>query len=246
MSHKPKWQFSFWPVLAFACVLPLLLSLGVWQVSSGIEKQQVYADFGATGASVEAVDATAFSLAQLDALPAYTLVRWQGEYLNEKTFLLDNMSHQGRPGHHVFTPFQPDGADYVVIVDRGWRSGIASRKEVTDVPPANAVQTVGKLASFPQPGLVLQGKPIAKGPWPRVVQFPDADELAAQLQLPVAKRRVLLNEDAADGFVRDWQPPGIPPSRHFAYAFQWFGLATALIVIFIVVARPRRTEDDSE
>lgn len=243
MTRKRKWQFSFWPVLAFVCVLPMLLTLGAWQVTRGIEKQQVYADFGAR---VEAVDATGYDLAKLDALPAYAVVSWQGEYLDEQSFLLDNMSHDGRPGHHVLTPFKPDGTDYVVIIDRGWRAGITSRKAANEVPPVNATHVSGKLAPFPQPGLTLEGKPVADGPWPRVVQFPDAAELAAQLQQPVAQRRVLLGEDAAGGFVRDWQPPGIQPARHFAYAFQWFGLAAALIVIFVIMARPRRVEDDSE
>lgn len=246
MTRKRKWQFSFWPVLAFVCVLPMLLALGAWQVSRGLEKQQVYADFAAPGSRVEAIDATGFDLEKLNALPAYAVASWQGEYLDEQTFLLDNMSYQGRPGHHVLTPFKPDGANYLVIVDRGWRPGITSRKEANEVPPANATHVNGKLATFPQPGLTLEGKPVADGPWPRVVQFPRAGELAMQLQQPVAHRRVLLDENAAGGFVRDWQAPGIPPARHFAYAFQWFGLAAALIVIFVIMARPRRAEDDSE
>lgn len=243
MNDKPRWQFSFWPVLAFACVLPLLLALGAWQVMRGIEKQQVYAAFEN---SADIVDAGGFALGELDALPVFTLAALQGEYLNERTFLLDNMSHQGRPGHHVLTPFRPRNAHHVVMIDRGWRPGIASTADAARVPHATADVVSGRLAKFPQPGLALEGKPRAEGAWPRVVQFPDAAELSAQLQRPVAQYRLLLDEDLADGFVRDWQPPGIPPARHFAYAFQWFGLAVALIAIFVIVARPRRAEDEME
>ncbi|MCD6062003.1 MAG: hypothetical protein K0S16_2314, partial [Moraxellaceae bacterium] len=41
-----------------------------------------------------------------------------------------------------------------------------------------------------------------------------------------------------DGFVRDWSPSarlGIPPEKHYAYAFQWFSLAAAVLVVLIAV-----------
>lgn len=239
MAGNSKWRLSFWPVLAFVAVLPGLIALGIWQVQRGIEKREAYEAF--RSASVDVADAGTLSLSAMNALPMYAAVRLRGRYLNERTFLLDNMSHAGQPGHHVLTPFQPAGMAHVVIVDRGWRPGIV-RGGVDDVPPATANEVRGKLASFPQPGLELAGKPPPGGAWPRVVQFPDAAELSAQLGLPVAERRLMLDAGAPAGFVRDWEPPGIPPARHFAYAFQWFALAVALIVIFFVMARPRRRE----
>ncbi len=37
-----------------------------------------------------------------------------------------------------------------------------------------------------------------------------------------------------DGYVRTWSPPGFPPMRHIGYAVQWFALALALLVIYLV------------
>ena len=37
-----------------------------------------------------------------------------------KKFLLDNRVHQERAGYHVLTPFRADGAEAVVLVNRGW------------------------------------------------------------------------------------------------------------------------------
>ncbi|HEX7029462.1 MAG TPA: SURF1 family protein [Gammaproteobacteria bacterium] len=239
-DKQQRWNLSFWPVLAFVLVLPGLVWLGVWQVQRGIEKQELHDAFRLNAASEDIDDATALPLRVKDALPKYSEIRLRGRYLNERTFLLDNMSSEGRPGHHVLTPFRPEGMNHVVIVDRGWRAGITRRRDVPAVPPAMSRTVQGKLAPFPQPGLELEGKPAPGGEWPRVVQFPDAADLSAQLGIPVADRRLLLDANAADGFVRDWKPPGIPPARHYAYAVQWFGLAIALIVIFIVMARPRR------
>ena len=50
---------------------------------------------------------------------------------------------------------------------------------------------------------------------------------------------------AADGYVRAWSAPGFPPMRHVGYAVQWFGLAAALLVIYIVTNFRRSNQDNS-
>ena len=41
---------------------------------------------------------------------------------------------------------------------------------------------------------------------------------------------------APDGFVREWSPYlGIGPDRHRGYALQWFSLAAAVAVVWIVL-----------
>jgi surfeit locus 1 family protein len=40
--------------------------------------------------------------------------------------------------------------------------------------------------------------------------------------------------------VREWSDFGFPPARHFGYAFQWFALGVAVVVIFVVVNRRQR------
>jgi cytochrome oxidase assembly protein ShyY1 len=49
------------------------------------------------------------------------------------------------------------------------------------------------------------------------------------------------------GLVRDWPQfdkgrEQMPPEKHMSYAFQWFSLAVALCVIYIVV-NLKKTED---
>jgi surfeit locus 1 family protein len=44
---------------------------------------------------------------------------------------------------------------------------------------------------------------------------------------------VLLDANEPEGYVAQWQAPGFPPLRHVAYAVQWFGLALALVVIYL-------------
>ena len=78
--------------------------------------------------------------------------------------------------------------------------------------------------------------------WPRVASFPSMPELERALGRPLYPQIVLLDADQPDGYVREWRPPGLPPERHLGYAVQWYSLATALVVIWIVVNTRRTAE----
>lgn len=244
MTGKRQWRISFWPALAAAVLLPVLLALGVWQLQRGAAKSQLHAEFDAAVAS-EARDVTSLPLPEFNALPRYQPVVLRGEYIPRRQFLLDNMPRDGRPGHHVLTPFQPADSDYVVMVDRGWRPGLANSE--LEIEQSNALpdEVTGMLAPLPRPALEL-GEVEPPPGWPKPVQFPDADQLAELLGTQVAEVRLLLAEDAREGFKRDWQAPGMPAARHYGYAFQWFALALALVVIFFVMAWPRAPEDTAK
>jgi surfeit locus 1 family protein len=43
---------------------------------------------------------------------------------------------------------------------------------------------------------------------------------------------LLLDAEIPGGYVREWSPPGMPPSRHFSYAIQWWGFAGVLLVLY--------------
>jgi surfeit locus 1 family protein len=45
----------------------------------------------------------------------------------------------------------------------------------------------------------------------------------------------LLDPAEPDGYARHWAPPGFPPIRHIGYAVQWFALAAALLVIYLIM-----------
>lgn len=241
MTGKHQWQIAFWPALAAAVLLPVLFALGVWQLQRGIAKSELHAEFD-QAAGAEASDVTSLGLAEFNALARYQPVYLRGRYLPGRQFLLDNMPRDGRPGHHVLTPFQPADGNYVVIVDRGWRPGLARATQGLGEQAMLPGEVSGMLAPLPRPALRL-GKVEPPPGWPKPVQFPDAEQLAEQLEMRVAQPRLLLAEDAGEGFKRGWKAPGMPAARHYAYAFQWFALALALVVIFFVMAWPRAVED---
>jgi hypothetical protein len=83
-------------------------------------------------------------------------------------------------------------------------------------------------------------------PYPVVASFPTHAEAAALLSessWTKATDLVLLDPSEPDGYARHWSAPGFPPMRHIAYAVQWFSLAFALAVIYLVTNLHRRNND---
>lgn len=235
------------PLAAFLLLMPLLLWLGSWQLERGQDKRELHEAFASAEGMLNGSD---LSLEEINKAEIYRNIEFRGHYLNEHQFLLDNMTDGGRAGYHVLTPFDVHGTDWIIIVDRGWVPKNFADESLPDVGVNSDERLIsGKLSPLPKPGLMLDGEtPGGKpaGPWPRVVQFASTSELAEilagdQVDREMAKSSrvavpvVLLADDNANGYLRDWQPPGLSPERHFAYAFQWFALAATLFIIFIVV-----------
>ncbi|MDX1455381.1 MAG: SURF1 family protein [Gammaproteobacteria bacterium] len=220
-----------------------LVSLSWWQLQRGNDKAALHRAFDSTAGMQELA---APSHADLAEAGLYSDVSLAGHYMTDRQFLLDNMNGSGGAGYHVLTPFRIEGSDAVVLVDRGWvRKDFGAALPAIDVG-AGARKVSGKLAPLPRPGLVLPAEE-ASG-WPRVVQFSSLEVLAGQLGEPLGEFILLLAASDGDGFERDWQPPGLLPERHYAYAFQWGALALTWVTIFVVLAvrRQRRKRSTTE
>jgi cytochrome oxidase assembly protein ShyY1 len=65
------------------------------------------------------------------------------------------------------------------------------------------------------------------------------NQLAAALGRKLERRIVLLDPSARFGYVRVWQPPGMLPVKNLAYAFQWWGFAATLNIIWGGLSAPK-------
>jgi surfeit locus 1 family protein len=95
----------------------------------------------------------------------------------------------------------------------------------------------GRTDELPRAGMQLGARVPLAPPYPVVANFPTRMEIAALLHETAwaqAADVVLLDPSEAEGYLRQWQPPGFPPVRHIAYAVQWFSLAAGLAVIYVV------------
>ncbi len=223
------------PTLLTLALLPLLIGLGVWQLAryeykTGLE--QAHAGSGAEPVAAAAVTG--------DDRDRYRPVTARGRYDAGRQFLIDNMVSQGRNGFFVITPLRLESGG-LLLVNRGWIGQDARREPVAEIAVGEETRRIeGRVGRLPVAGLDLGERGGAAGDWPSVRQFPDIPELAAALAEPVEPWVLLLSPAAADGFRREWEPGGPPAIRHLGYAVQWFALAAALAVIYVVVNLRRR------
>jgi surfeit locus 1 family protein len=229
-------RFHFAPrlhwVLLTVALLPLFVSLGFWQWHRGQARRAQWDEFAR--ADVPAVEAVA---EELTRLPRYTRVRVTGQLDGERQFLLENISRGGAPGYEVLTVLQrADGSR--LLVNRGWLPFSGYRAQLPDVslpdPADESLQLTGRLAGLPVAGLASgQLAPALDGGWPRVTSFPTTEQLEAAYGKALLPVLLLLDAGSGPGYLRDWQPSGLPPERHIGYAVQWWSFALLLLGLFI-------------
>lgn len=231
--HFGSRQFAprVFTTLLTVVLIALLISLGRWQLRRAEEKRALFDAFAA------GTDATRIIDLATPRLPRYQHVEAAGHYDEARQILIDNMVHAGRAGYFVVTPFALTGGGWM-LVNRGWVPLGASRAERPAIPVAGDPRQVrGRADNMPSPGIQLGTRPTLAPPYPVVASFPSHEELAQLLGETAwteGADLVLLDAGEPDGYVRAWEPPGFPPMRHIAYAVQWFGLAAALAVIYVV------------
>jgi surfeit locus 1 family protein len=223
----PNWGFTLVALL----LAVLFVRLGAWQWQRGEQRQAAAARFARGADAVLELGNRA-----PEELPLYQRVAVAGELDGTHQFLLDNRIFEGRAGYEVLTPLAR-ASPTVILIDRGWVPFSGSRARLPDVSvPGGPVRLTGRIATLPAPGLAV-GRAPPQGPWTQVTSYPDTVQLGNALGTPVAARIVLLDATAPFGYVRVWQPPGLPPLRHFSYAVQWWSFALLTLGFWAVVSR---------
>lgn len=233
---RPTPTSVFFLLLA-AAGTAFFVRLGFWQLDRAEEKRALFDRIESAG------EAEPVSLDRVleGRRPEWRPVVVRGRYVDKQQFLLDGMTHQGRAGAHVMSPFRTRGGRWL-LVDRGWIESAHGPVEPDSVAPPRGERTLrGRLARFPEPGLRLGRSGAGSGPWPRRVSFPTLAELEAALEQDLVPWRLLLSPDEPGAFVREWRPDVMPPQRHVGYAVQWFALAATVMIVYgVLVVRSRR------
>jgi surfeit locus 1 family protein len=220
----PSWPITVLAVAVFAA----FIGLGRWQWHRGVAKQATWAEFQRDQPALR------IAVSELDRVARFTRVTLDGHFDPRHQFLLDNISHAGRPGYEVLTPFLLTNGQ-ALLVNRGWIPFSGYRDRLPDISFADAsARTVsGRIEELPASGLASgRAPPGTDATWPKLTSFPTHEELEAALGVKTLRRVLLLDPALPDGFVREWSPPGLPPDRHFSYAIQWWGFALVLLVLY--------------
>ena len=230
-------KFETIPTLVFLGILPVLLALGFWQLDRAEEKK-AYLELLNRNNAEAAITLTPATADTVDSLK-FRRVTAAGHYDTGHQFLVDNQISDGKPGYVVLTPFKLNGGDKAVLVNRGWIPLTRDRSLLPDISIKELPSTVnGRINSFPSVGIKLPGAEKPTSGWPAVVQVVDAQILAKRLGYPLFGFMIELDKNLPEGYKREWREPAImPPQQHIAYAFQWFGLAVTLALLFVWYSR---------
>ncbi len=227
--HKPSWLILIVTAVGVFC----LSSLGVWQLQRAEEKKQILRDSKAQNNNTP--QSIRLPVVEPEKL-RYQRIELQGSYISSKQFVLDNQIQDHKVGYNILTPFRVSNTDFVVLVDRGWVALENSRQQLPEVNVSEELRTITGTV------YALFGKPYTLGEidngntnWPRLVQYLDFDVLGNRLGKTLQPFTLRLDGDQQDGYLREWQIFAFSPNRNLAYAVQWFALALALLVIFVVL-----------
>lgn len=211
----------------------LFVFLGLWQLDRAEQKTAVLQKVLERSriAPLESLD----SNTNIDSL-IWRKAVLAGSFVPTHTFLLDNQVVKGMTGYFAYSPFVLD-SNITVLVNRGWLKAGARRDQIPQfITPQGRLQISGKIKAPPKTGRLLAENTdeIVSAKVYRL-QHLDPEKLNKKYGLKLLPYVIRLDSESPAGFERAWTEPASGKEKHLGYAFQWFAMTAALLIIFITV-----------
>jgi cytochrome oxidase assembly protein ShyY1 len=219
-------------LVTFVCVV-IMFALGNWQLQRAEQKTLRLLAIE-QAAETEQVDLQQVSNGKIEQLLDMP-VNFEGTADAEHFFLLDNKIHKGRVGYQVLVPMQTYSG--TVMTNFGWVAATSSRDILPNIQINNKEMRYAGVLSLPLDNIMVKETAVVDGDWPKVLQQTDLDIIQQHYKKQILPFVVLLTAEENSFFIRDWQPVVMAPEKHIAYAAQWFLLAFAGLVVFIIAQR---------
>ncbi|WDE11662.1 SURF1 family protein [Thalassomonas haliotis] len=233
--HKKAPGYFLW-LLFTLLVFSSLIKLGVWQSQRAEEKEQRLTRIS----QYQLQDAR--SLNQVLALGQQGLdindmpVLLDGQFEENALFFLDNQIDNGRLGYRVYQVFLSGQA--ALLVNLGWVPGSVDRRLLPRIKPISGAYSLKGNVRKLEPGVMLMeqqlpSRLLPKDEWPLRVQQIEPEKFSPLIAHQLLPFVVYLDKNEAIGYKKNWQAVVMPPQKHRAYAFQWFSLAVAFLVLMV-------------
>ena len=243
-QFKPKLLMT----IATLLVMALCIRLGFWQYNKAqariVAQQQI--DQGQAEAPVQLTAGISD-----DEAWRYKRVTFKGAYMPEYEIVLDNRVHNGKAGYQIVTPVKVVGDEEYVMINRGWIEGKLNREAPVYETPTGEHTFVGDLFFPIDKVFTLEAEHdpnVSNAPWQPLWQHIDMPRYQSLVPFKIKPYMVRLAPNiAVGGFVREWSAPKNRIAVHLGYAYQWFGFAFTLFVIYIVLnfkKLKKETEDN--
>lgn len=221
------------PTIVFLLILPVLLRLGFWQLDRAEEKRALIEQFKQQNELGPLFIKDTF---KSDEKLNYRAAKIEGKYNSAKQIFIDNKIYQGKAGVYVMTPFKLKNSKYSILVNRGWVPMGFDRSVLPKVKtPTNYLALSGKIKTLGKKPFMVGDQFQSNQGWPALMQWVNFEYIGDKSGLKLLPYIFLLDEKEQSGYVRNWKPVVMQPEKSTSYAVQWFALAIALVIIYIVV-----------
>lgn len=231
---------KFLGVLLTVLAIAILVKLGFWQLDRAAQKETFFADYAARGEQTVALNQLSNPS---NTVPRFAQVTLAGQFIDDY-LLLDNQIREGQVGYHVIGLLQANLAagQRIVMINLGWVPLGENRDSRPQLSLPAQPLTLNGYFYLPEITKVwgVNAQVIEMNQRPVRIQQLDNQLLSDALQLPIEPYVVLLSENNEFGWPREWQPQVMTPAKHRAYAWQWFSLALACLLVFWFASRSRR------
>ena len=164
----------------------------------------------------------------------------RGVFDAEHHIYFDNRIVNGVAGYDIFTPFRMDDGG-VILVNRGWLKQGRTRQDLPEFDTVTSpVSFKALLDRPPSKDFLLADNVHADLTWPMVLQYVDTQEISGMLGYELMPMVLRLDKDADHGFYREIPVLKLDSTKNTGYAFQWFAMMAALLVIYIAVNTKKR------
>lgn len=224
-------------------VFTVLIKLGLWQLDRAAEKdlrlqkmqqyqEQMHMRLNDILSKIAKAKNTQVEKELINDLP----VRLKGTFNNEQSFLLDNQLYKGRLGYRVIKIFQDEISKTSVLVNLGWLEGKVDRSFIPEVKDIKGPLTFEGVVRIVEPSIVLVDENLKANNWPLRIQAIDINKISELIEQPLLPFVVYVDPNASLGYIKEWVPIVMSPEKHRGYAFQWFSLALAWMVLMLLAA----------
>lgn len=234
------WIFA----LAF---LPITISLGIWQLDRSAEKTLLLNTMNQRFTSLPV------QMQSSEHMLPFKHYLLQGTF-SGKDYLLDNRIKDGQVGYEVLSPLyltNRNGKESFVLVNRGWIKAAKYREVLPEISsPSEQVELSGYFHETD--GKVPVLREIEQDiSWPLRIQQTSWKQVNQQLNGTLLFKnefRLSASNELTDQsnsrvqFRLGWPKTSVLPEKHTAYAFQWFALATALLILSLSATYKLRNE----
>lgn len=227
--------------LATLFVVAVCLWLGFWQLERADSKAQWLQQQAQLSQSAPLTLAQALLLPE----PSNQPVSVKGKFDNSHVILLDNRMFGQQAGYHVLTPLHSESGQWV-LVNRGWLARGTDRNVLPEIAAIDDTVTVeGFTYQYSERTFTLADDDLTSPSWPLRVQKVEFDALAGILGVDLAPFEIRINTDinieTGAEMAKVWQDASFGPERHHGYAVQWFAMAAAALIFFLVVSLRRHS-----